>query len=142
MSCFSSCNCRIDSFIVSHLSHENNIRIFTKCWTKCCRKIRYISSYLSLMYHRFLKPIYILYRIFYCYNMSWHIVVNIINHSCKCCRLTTSCRTCYKNKSGSFLNKLRKKFSRMSQFFKRRYNRIKKTDTRCKISSLMIYINS
>ena len=77
-----------DSLEVTHFADENDIGVFTECSTKSHREARNIGAYLSLVDHASLVSVHILDRVLNCDDVSRLMYINVVDHSCKSCRLT------------------------------------------------------
>ena len=90
MSCLRCRNGNTDCFKVTHLSYQNDIRIFTECSPEGIGIALGIQSDLSLVYHGHLMTVKILDRIFQRDHMTLPVIVDLVNDSRQCGRFTAS----------------------------------------------------
>ena len=106
MSRFCGCHRNINSLIVTHLSKEDNIGALTKRSPERYFIAFCIRTHLTLAYNTLFMTMQKFQRVFQCNDMFFPRAVNLFNQTGKCCRLSTSCGTCYKNKTLSVFCKL------------------------------------
>lgn len=94
--------------LISHLSYDEDIWIFTHRITYCLIKSRNMSSYLFLMDETFIIFYDVFDRIFDRDDMFMVIFIEIIYHRHKCGRLTASCTTSDKDESLIFMKEFEK----------------------------------
>ena len=85
--------CCLDGFFIAHLTNQNNIR----CLTERCAKARHVAfgiqADFSLGNNTLIVPVQVLDRILQRDHMGIACLVDLVNDTGKCCRLTASGRT-------------------------------------------------
>ena len=136
LGCGYGCGNRIE---VTHLSDEDNIRVFTKCGTKCISITICIHTNFTLVDDRFLVLMQVLDRVLQCNDMMTVIFINFIDQRSQRCRFTTTCRSCYQDQSSLFIYQVNNGW-RQPQTFRFRNFCIDQTDYESHGAFLLKYV--
>ena len=71
--------CQADGFDVSHLTHQDNIRILTQCGSQRLVKAMCIPVEFALINNAFLTPVNKLDGVFNGQNMTFDLVIQMVN---------------------------------------------------------------
>ena len=92
---FRSSNCGRDRRQVSHLTHQNHVRVHSQSASQRLREVGNIDADLSLIDRRFLVLMVVLDRILKRDDVVINCVVEIVDHAGQASRLTATCWACY-----------------------------------------------
>ena len=141
VTCLSSGDSSSDRLEVTHLTNEDDIRVFTEGRVESvCERIC-IAVELTLVDHSAVMRIDVLDRILDRDNMSCLILIDVVNDSSHGSCLTGTRRTCNKDDTVLRCSHIFNDF-RNTEFFELRDSGHQEADTAGKVVTLMIYVRS